>query len=80
MHAPSNATEALAYASLALVEDRGMTELTALSSLAARSAPVAASTAVADAPPPLPRTRPPTTTPPTPTATLTTSFVKLNSI
>jgi hypothetical protein len=69
--APSNATDALTYASLSLVKDGGTTAPTASSLLAAMAAPVATSTAVADAPPP------PTTAL---TGTLMTSFVELKLI
>ena len=70
MQVPSNATDSPTYASSSLVEDGGMTASTASSS-STTAAPVATSTAVADAPP-LPMT--------TPMATPTTLFVKLNLI
>ena len=56
MHAPSNNTDAPAYTSLSLVEDGGTTVPTASLSSAATVALGATSTAVADAPPPLPTT------------------------
>ncbi len=80
-HAPLNATDAPTYASLSLVEDKGTTAPTASLLLvgAATAAPVAMSTAVADAPTP-PTPTPPPMILPTLMATPMTSFVKLNLI
>jgi hypothetical protein len=70
-HVPSNVTDVLTYASSSLVEDGGTTAPLASLSVAGTVAPMATSTAVADA------LLLPTTMP---TATLTTTFclTKLN--